>query len=234
MKQSSKVKIVGQKFARFKIIPINLNELVANKAKDGVIFGGFKQQLLNQIDIIWTILEKSGFDISDRNMLLFRSKYLKEEVISNSDKRNFIEKYKFFDHCTMFVLYAEIALSTDIKTEHRLEQAYKAGAIYKTIEVLAEFNESQKKAAKALRKKDLAEIFTRLKRQKLAGETPKELWPQFISALENESQSFEDVLEHRANEHNIKSWYVTFLAINNEFKPNKINYMNFARRLGKP
>jgi hypothetical protein len=275
MKKDSNVKIVGQKYAKYAITSIDFENLYSTKSKlpyaqqvvNNLNMPPFDQMLENQIDAVWSILEIKGYDITGKNMLLFRWKYVKEKPLTAEENKNkylalmevlcpeklnesyienlsfeddpkkFIKPFTFLYLCTKFILAAKLALAVDLKTEARLDQAYEAGYLYKTLMVLPEYNAIQKKIAANLRKPKLAEIFDDLKRRKAGGEKPKELWPHFISALDDENRLFDIVEEHKPNPGNAKSWYVTYLTIDRDDKgakergPEKMKYENYLRRL---
>jgi hypothetical protein len=275
MKKDPNVKIVGQKYAKYEIRSIDIENLYSTKSElpyaqqivNNLNMIPFDQMLENQIDAVWSILESEGYDITGKNIVLFRGKYVKEKPLKASDHRNkhielmavfypeviidpkaedhrfpddpkqFIKAFTFLDHCTKFILAAKLVLNVNNGIEARLNQAYIAGSLYKTLMVLPEYNAIQKKIAANLRKPKLAEIFDDLKRRKAGGEKPKELWPDFISALDDENRLFDMVKEHKPNPGNAKSWYVTYLTIDRDDKgakewgPEKMKYENYLRRL---
>jgi hypothetical protein len=275
MKKDPNVKIVGQKYAKYEIRSIDIENLYSTKSElpyaqqvvNNLNILPFDQILENKIDVVWSILESEGFDITGKDIDYFHGKYLKEKPLTASDHRNkhielmavfypeviiesyienlsfeddpkkFIKPFTLLDHCTKFILAAKRALAVDLKTEVRLDKAYEAGYLYKTIMVLLEYNAIQKKIAANLRKPKLAEIFDELKRRKAGGEKPIELWPDFISALDDENRLFDKVKEHKPNPGNAKSWYVTYLTIDRDDKgakergPEKMKYENYLRRL---
>jgi hypothetical protein len=265
MKDDPNVKLVGQKYAKYEVRSIDIENLHLNKSQ--LLVPEFDQMLEAQIDAVWYILESEGYDITGKNIVLFRGKYVKEKPLKAEDHRNkhlelmkvlspeeskslkikdlrfeddpkqFIKPFTFKDHCTKFILAAKKALNVHDGIEGRLERAYQAGYLYKTLMVLPEYNAIQKKIAANLRKPKLKEIFDDLKRRKAGGEKPVELWPHFISALEDENRLFDMVEEHKPNPGNVKSWYITYLMLDKEEDPNKVNepekmkYENYLRRL---
>jgi hypothetical protein len=261
MKKDPNVKIVGQKYAKYAITSIDFENLYSTKSKlpyaqqvvNNLNMPPFDQMLENQIDAVWSILESEGYDITGKNIVLFSGKYIKEKPLKASDHRNkhielmavfypddpkqFIKAFTFLDHCTKFILAAKLVLNVNNGIEARLNQAYIAGSLYKTLMVLPEYNAIQKKIATNLRKPKLAEIFDELKRRKAGGEKPIELWPDFISALNDENRLFDKVKEHQPNLGNAKSWYVTYYTLDRDYNLakerglEKMKYENYSRRL---
>jgi hypothetical protein len=264
MKDDPNAKTVGQKYAKYESRSIDIENLHLNKSQ---LPASFDQMLENQIETVWFILESEGYDITGKDIVLFRGKYVKEKALTAEEHKNkhlelaeiffpeklneyyienlrfeddpkkIIKPFMFFDLCTKFIAAAKIALNVALKIEIRLDEAYNAGLLYKTLVVLDEYNAIQKKIAANLRKPKLKEIFDDLKRRKAGGEKPVELWPHFISALEDENRLFDMVEEHKPNPGNVKSWYITYLMLDKEEDPNKVNepekmkYENYLRRL---
>ena len=144
-----------------------------------------------------------------------------------------IEKFSKLDVLTKLILKIELVQNENNSIEHRINQAYLAGSLAKTVEVLYEFGLPQKKIAQQTRKKGLPEIFRRLKIRKNASLiSPKELWPDFISMLTSDSENFDQVEERATNSHNVKVWYVSYedAATGREAK---MTYKTFTNRLQK-
>jgi hypothetical protein len=260
MKDDPNVKLVGQKYAKYEVRSIDIENLHLNKSQ--LLVPEFDQMLEAQIDAVWSILESEGYDITGKNIVLFRGKYVKEKPLTAADKRNKhletmallypeaiidskaedsrfpddpknnIKPFTFLDHCTKFILAANAALTSDIKIEHRLNFAYKAGESYKTLLVLAEYNGLQKKIASKVRKKALNDIFVNLKRLKAGGQTPKEIWPYFVNALRVDIENFDEITEVRPNMHNIKSFFVEFDVIKEgkRLQTSKMNYTAYYKK----
>lgn len=260
MNKDLNVKIVGQKYAKYEIRTIDIENLHSNSFQKLSL--SFEEMLENQIDTVWSILENENYDTTDKNIALFRGKYVKEKPLTASEHRNnrlelmkilcpeetqyskiedlifeddpkiFIKPFTFLDHCTKFILAANAALSPDIKIEHRLNFAYKAGESYKTLMVLAEYNGLQKKIASKVRKKALNDIFLNLKRLKSGGQTPKEIWPYFVDALREDKENFDEIIEVQPNKYNIKSFFVKFDVIKEgkRLQTSKMNYTAYYKK----
>lgn len=267
MNKDPNVKIAGQKYAKCEIRSVDIESLHLNKS---LLPLSFDQMLEKQIEAVWVILESEGYDITGKNIGAFVAKYVKEKPLTAIDKwkkhlelmaiyypeiiiepmaeaahypddpEQFIKPFTFLDHCTKFILAANKVFNVNNGIEVRLDQAYKAGYLYKTLMVLAEYNAIQKKISANSRKPELKKIFDDLKRRKAGGEKPLELWPHFISALQDENRSFDMVEEHKPNPSNVKSWYITYFTLDKEDKegannkakePEKMKYENYLRRL---
>jgi hypothetical protein len=238
MKDDPNVKFVGQKYAESEVRSIDIENLHLNKSQ--LLVPEFDQMLEAQIDAVWSILESEGYDITGKNMILFRGKYVKEKPLTAEkhknkylalmevlcpeklnesyienlsfvdDSKKFIKPFTLLDHCTKFILAAKRAIAVDLKTEVRLHQSYEAGFLYKTLLVLVEYNAIQRKIAKNPRKPMLAKIFDTLKRRKAGGEKPLQLWCHFISAMDEPDTEFAEIKEFKPNIHNVKTWYVEY------------------------
>lgn len=94
---------------------------------------------------------------------------------------------------------------------------------------------SNRDAAGGPRKKGLPEIFDKLKAMKNQGSKPLDLWPEFIAMLKHDKEHFDKVEEKKTNDHNPKSWEVSFLLLpdNAPTRDDKMTYERFRRRLNK-
>lgn len=141
------------------------------------------------------------------------------------------------DLAVRYLEAADIALDEKCTMETRLAAAYALGDIWRCMVVNNFYGQTQKKIAKQERKKGLSAIFEKLRAMKTTGAKPKELWPEFISMLQEENQTFDQVVESSPNPANCNTWSVQFLIIpdkdSEKEKEETMKYNRFVRRLSE-
>lgn len=180
-------------------------------------------------------LANKGYD-SSHSFSIFRGNYFDRESMSNEERDNLKKENLFIEsdseEADLVNLWqsCEIAANKKNNIEHRLDYAFRAGDYFRRIAVYADYGKSQSKSASQERKKGLNEIFEKLKKRKAAGEKPQELWPEFISMLQERHEIYDQVQEETTNPANSKTWKVSFLIIaDKDGEPQKEVVMKFAR-----
>lgn len=234
---------------------VSKESLIINDAEGRlVVFDAVGKKYTNNIEILFDsdpepsikmTLQKQVRTMLKPIIALLRDKdlQLKDPETGKSYSGAMIrEKNKFeidshLDFCTRYLVQADILLDESCDVDSRLDAAYQLGDISRCMKVATIYGKTQKKIAKQERKKGLTVIFEQLKMMKNAGLKPKELWPEFVSMLQDENRSFENVLENVGNPANCKTWSVSFSIIPDKddgvYKDEVMRYQRFLRRLNE-
>jgi len=190
----------------------------------------FTPNTKRMVNSVVEFLQRQGVKLKDDfTGLPFSGKKLRE--------LNQFDKDSKLDLAIRYLEAADIALNEREPIEARLTGAYALGDIWRCMVVNNFYGQTQKKIAKQERKKGLSAIFEKLRAMKTTGAKPKELWPEFISMLQEENQTFDQVVESCPNTANCKTWAVQFLIIpdkdNEKEKEETMTYNRFVRRLSE-
>jgi hypothetical protein len=146
-----------------------------------------------------------------------------------------------FDHdsfealAARFIWHIEEMIDQELDQTARLEHAVAFGHVTTLWEHYHAMVKPQKENAKRPRDPLLSSIFSKLAGRKVASDlTSKELWPEFISALED-SIFTDDVNEKKRNLSNPETWSVTFCRLKGEevSDPEEIQYKTFRDSLSR-
>ncbi|MCB5227641.1 hypothetical protein JAO78_012540 [Alishewanella sp. 16-MA] len=177
----------------------------------------FLQKVSDDLDFAKKYLASKSLPLKvpDNKEELFSNLF--DYLITNLEHGGYgLEHDSFEALAARFIWHIEEMIDQELDTITRLEHAVAFGHVTTLWDHYHTIGPSQKKNSEKPRDPLLSDIYSKLAKRKSGADlTPKELWQEFISALDN-SMFTDDVKEEKRNSTNPETWSVTFRRLKGE------------------